>query len=75
MDGLQLCCMLLKCMLSGKRTIGKCPYFDVSAGQDFVKVLCLFSVPPHGLFNYFSARRTGKLHFRRQKYLIIAYAL
>ncbi len=38
-------------VVSGKRTIGKCPYFDVSAGQDFVKVLCLFFVPPHGLLS------------------------
>lgn len=36
-------------VVSGKRIIRKCPYFDVSVGQDFVKVLC--SVPPHGLLS------------------------
>lgn len=38
-------------VVSGKRNIAKCPYFDVSVGQDFVKVRCLIFVQPHGLLS------------------------
>lgn len=42
---------LLFVTVSDKTTIAKYPYFDISVSQDFVEVLYLFSVPPHGLLS------------------------
>ncbi len=37
---------LLFVVVSDKKTIAKCPYFDISVSQDFVEVLSFFCSTP-----------------------------